>query len=131
MLIKSMSGSKRPHLPPRRSQSGMIPTVSQGTPAPDPEGNQESTAPGEADLKQQILQSFVTHVLEAYVQCLEPIGMVDSALAWSTRYHERRNPVPGKPKFAQSNEAEDELDRADATISQLLVGMTLLSQSQY
>lgn len=122
MLIKSLSGSKRPHLPPRRSQSVIaIPTVSSGEAAPDPEGGDSKVAAGESDLQKQILLSFITHVIEVYVQSLEPSGLVDSAFAWSTRYYERSNPVPGKPKFAEVNEMEDELERADATMSQLLV----------
>lgn len=124
MLIKSLSGSKRPHLPPRRSQSA-IPSVSLRDAAPDPEGHRESIASEEEELRKQILQSFFMHVLAAYVHSLDSIDLVDTPLAWSTRHYERKNVVPGKRKFVQAHEVEAKLDRAEANISQLLVRMPL------
>ena len=120
MIAKSLSGSKRPHLPPRRTQSA-IPLVRGGNAAPDPEGHEETAAPGETTLQRQILQSFLIQALEVYIQLLEPIGSIDSALAWSSRYYERKKSIPGKPKFAKEYDVEEELERADATINQLLV----------
>jgi hypothetical protein len=120
MLLKSLSGSKRPHFPPRRSQSA-IPTVIERETAPDPEGQKTVSTPEEQEIKQKILQSFVTHVFEIYLQSIPPIDL-DSPVVWTSRYHELRKPVPNKIKLAKFHKIEEELERIDATISQLLVG---------
>ena len=120
MLIKSLSGSSRPHLPPRKSQSA-IPSVSLRDAAPDPEGYEQVIGSGEEELKKQILQSFLIHILAAYIHSLDSIDIADTPLAWSTRYYERKNQVTGKPKLVQAHERETKLERAEATISQLLV----------
>ena len=122
MLLKTLSGSKRPHLPPRKSQQA-IPIVSTRITAPDPEGQPDKPAPGEEESKRRILQSFMTHVVDIYVSSLHSVED-DSAFAWASRYYEKSRParvVPIRQTFRQRFRDQEELERRDATMSQLLV----------
>lgn len=122
MLLKSLSGSKRPHLPPRRSQQA-IPTVSTRNAAPDPEGQLDIASPEDDDINRRILQSVATQIVDVYLRSLSFVED-DSALAWTSRYFEKSRPariVPGRITFRERFKQQEELERRDATISQLLV----------
>ena len=122
MLVKSMSGSKRPNLPPRKSQSA-VPIVSSGDAAPDPEGQIDAPADGEAALKQHILISFITHVAEAYVQSLPPLEET-SQLAWSSRFFEKRYPEKVlliRETYRDRFQRNTDLEMREATFGQILV----------
>jgi hypothetical protein len=85
-FVHTISGKKRPPLPGRKS-SLKIPTAppngAQSEPsAPDPEAQEED--PNEAAIQQKLLQSFVTHVLEDYVN--------SNSLEWATRLQESFEP---------------------------------------
>ncbi|KAL8748441.1 MAG: hypothetical protein Q9184_007304, partial [Pyrenodesmia sp. 2 TL-2023] len=64
-FIKTLAGSKRPRLPPRKS-STQVPIQSERTAlsAPDPEASDNPVAPEEHALQKKLLQSFLTFVAE-------------------------------------------------------------------
>ena len=85
-FVHTISGKKRPPLPGRKS-SLKIPTLppnsaNPDTSAPDPEAQEED--PKEAAIQQKLLQSFVTHVLEDYVN--------HNSLEWAARLQESFQP---------------------------------------
>ncbi|CVK94135.1 hypothetical protein FPRO04_06851 [Fusarium proliferatum] len=117
-LARSLSGRKRPPLPTRQS-STKLETPFQDSDisksAPDPEADAGQAAEGEADLVSRLLQSFVTSILEAYVN--------SNRLEWAARHLEYYNPeriVPGKPTMLQAFKQVDELQAKDALVGQLV-----------
>lgn len=85
-FVHTISGKKRPPLPGRKS-SLKIPTAppngaNPDTSAPDPEAQEED--PQEAAIQQKLLQSFVTHVLDDYVN--------HNSLEWAARLQESFQP---------------------------------------
>ncbi|WZH42705.1 YAP-binding/ALF4/Glomulin [Fusarium acuminatum] len=83
--------------------------------APDPEGDAGQTGEGESELVSRILQSFVTSILEAYVN--------SNSLEWAARHLEYCNPeriVPGKPTMLQMFKQVEELQARDALVGQLV-----------
>ncbi|KAH7263256.1 YAP-binding/ALF4/Glomulin [Fusarium tricinctum] len=124
-LVRSLSGRKRPALPTRQS-SAKLETPFQESDmsksAPDPEGDAGQTGEGESELVSRILQSFVTSILEAYVN--------SNSLEWAARHLEYCNPeriVPGKPTMLQMFKQVEELQARDALVGQLVVIMILIS----
>jgi hypothetical protein len=118
-LARSLSGRKRPPLPTRQS-STKLETPFQDSDisksAPDPEADAGQAAEGEAELVSRLLQSFVTSILEAYVN--------SNRLEWAARHLEYYNPeriVPGKPTMLQAFKQVDELQAKDALVGQLVV----------
>ncbi|KAM0249936.1 hypothetical protein ACHAP5_002529 [Fusarium lateritium] len=117
-LVRSLSGRKRPALPTRQS-SARLETPFQESDmsksAPDPEGDAGQTGEGESELVSRILQSFVTSILEAYVN--------SNSLEWAARHLEYCNPeriVPGKPTMLQMFKQVEELQARDALVGQLV-----------
>ncbi|SPJ72679.1 uncharacterized protein FTOL_02408 [Fusarium torulosum] len=117
-LVRSLSGIKRPALPTRQS-SAKLETPFQESDmsksAPDPEGDAGQTGEGESELVSRILQSFVTSILEAYVN--------SNSLEWAARHLEYCNPeriVPGKPTMLQMFKQVEELQARDALVGQLV-----------
>ncbi|KAF5719212.1 hypothetical protein FMUND_4823 [Fusarium mundagurra] len=117
-LARSLSGRKRPPLPTRQS-STKLETPFQDSDisksAPDPEADAGQAAEGEAELVSRLLQSFVTSILEAYVN--------SNRLEWAARHLEYYNPeriVPGKPTMLQAFKQVDELQAKDALVGQLV-----------
>ena len=122
MFIKSMSGSKRPSLPPRPSEQ-TIPSVTSSASASDPEAQAEAPSPEEEGLQVRLLRSFVTHIMETYVQCLSTVRD-SSSLAWTDRYLEKRYParsVPGRKTYRELFKDFEELQARDSLVAQLLV----------
>jgi hypothetical protein len=82
----TVSGRKRPELPGRKS-SLSIPGASTGSPssppAPDPEAQDEE--PDDVAIQNRLLQSFVTHILEDYVN--------SNPLEWAARLQESFDPA--------------------------------------
>ncbi|KAF5615902.1 hypothetical protein F52700_13198 [Fusarium sp. NRRL 52700] len=117
-LARSLSGRKRPPLPTRQS-STKLETPFQDSDisksAPDPEADVGQAAEGEAELVSRLLQSFVTSILEAYIN--------SNRLEWAARHMEYYNPeriVPGKPTMLQAFKQVDELQAKDALVGQLV-----------
>jgi hypothetical protein len=101
-FVKSVSGTKRPNLPPRKSSTQVLKAVSQ-TSAPDPEPDTASNLPSasEAAIQVRLFQSFITHVFEDYMLSLTS-EQDAPGLSWCSRLQEKLNPqrtIPGKPSM--------------------------------
>ncbi|CEI68624.1 hypothetical protein FVEN_g7892 [Fusarium venenatum] len=117
-LARSLSGRKRPPLPTRQS-SARLETAFQGSDmsksAPDPEAHAGQAGEGESELVSRLLQSFITSILEAYVN--------SNNLEWAARHLEYLNPeriLPRKPTMLQAFKQVDELQTRDALVGQLV-----------
>jgi len=122
-FVHTISGKKRPPLPGRKS-SLKIPTVptgnQAGTSAPDPEAQEED--PHEAAIQTKLLQSFVTHVLEEYINC--------NSLEWAARLQESFDSskvVTGRQSLGESYRVDPALQTRDTIVGQLVVSAALFS----
>lgn len=127
-LVRSLSGRKRPPLPTRQS-STKLETPFQETDlsksAPDPEAD-AGQSPGEAELVTRLLQSFITSILEAYVN--------SNSMEWASRLLEYCTPekiVPGRPTMLQAFKQVEELQARDALVGQLVVSWLLSGICSY
>lgn len=121
-LIKDLSGTKRPKLPPRKSSS-TIPTHSTPQSAPDPEGQDDALGPHEVDLQSRLLQSFLTYVTEGYMTSLVADEDVPG-MAWCSRYQEKLYPekiIPGRRTYSSLFAEEESLHVRDAVMGHILV----------
>jgi hypothetical protein len=109
-FVKTLSGTKRPHLPPRRSSGNLLRTRTNQS-EPDPEAQSEAPDNDETTLVNRLLQSFITHILEDYVLSLTSYEDVPG-LAWSSRLMEKYEPqrIPKKPNYRKYGDrfADDE-----------------------
>ncbi|WDK15612.1 hypothetical protein CGRA01v4_06893 [Colletotrichum graminicola] len=117
-LVRSLSGDKRPPLPTRQSSNKLDTPFTKSDPtkhAPDPEaGQKEQLAPTEPDTTKRLLQSFITCIIEAYVNC--------TGMEWASRLLEFYNPervVIRKSVLRAFKEDADLLAR-DALVGQLV-----------
>ena len=118
-FVHTISGKKRPPLPGRKSSLKVpaIATESQaGTSAPDPEAQEED--PKEAAIQARLLQSFVTHILEEYVNA--------NSLEWAARLQEAFEPsrvVAGRKSLGESYREDPALQTRDTIAGQLVVSI--------
>jgi hypothetical protein len=109
-FVKTLSGTKRPHLPPRRSSGNLLRTRTNQS-EPDPEAQSEAPNVDETTLVNRLLQSFITHILEDYVLSLTSDEDVPG-LSWSSRLMEKYEPrrIPNKPNYRKYGDrfADDE-----------------------
>ncbi|KAK7186051.1 hypothetical protein PSPO01_07863 [Paraphaeosphaeria sporulosa] len=120
-LVKTLSGTKRPHLPPRTPSGNLLRTVSNRM-EPDPEAQTELPTADEQTLTTRLFQSFLTHVMEDYILTLTSEDDVPG-FAWSSRLMEKYEPSrirPDKPKYADRFANEDPLKSRAAIIGQLV-----------
>jgi hypothetical protein len=120
-LVKTLSGTKRPHLPPRTPSGNLLRTISNQI-EPDPEAQSESPTVDEQTLTTRLFQSFLTHVMEDYILTLTSEDDVPG-FAWSSRLMEKYEPSrirPDKPKYADRFANEDALKSRAAIIGQLV-----------
>lgn len=116
-LVRSLSGAKRPPLPTRKSSINIANIDRNGDAsknAPDPEAEQED--PLEEKMQQKLLQSFVTCILQRYVN--------ENEMQWSPRLLEQYHPekkIPGRKSISQSYSEDDVLEQRDAVVGQLVV----------
>lgn len=119
-FVHTISGKKRPPLPGRKSSLNIPKSTNGdgGTLAPDPEAQEED--PQEAAIQGKLLQSFVTHVLEEYVNA--------NSLEWATRLDEHfspdrivRNDAIGKAGLGDAFKQRPELQTRDNMAGQLVV----------
>ena len=89
-FVKAISGTKRPHLPPRRntSQSNILLGSSA---APDPEASTDLPDDGDLAIYRRLLQSFVTHFAEEHMTSLSSDDGLPG-LALCSRLQERLHP---------------------------------------
>ncbi|KAI0883504.1 DUF1760-domain-containing protein [Annulohypoxylon maeteangense] len=115
-LVYSLSGRKRPPLPSRKSSINVLNPDHDGDlsrNAPDPEAEQED--PKEEAMQQKLLQAFVTCILQRYVNAHD--------MLWSPRLLEVYNPkknVPGKKTIVEAFRENEELQKRDAVVGQLV-----------
>lgn len=120
-FIKTLSGAKRPHLPPRVSSSQIV-TAASGQKAEDPEAQGEPPSKEEMALQRRLLQSFLTHILEDFMLNLSSVRDIPG-MAWASRLQEKLNPeriVPGKPTYAQQFAKEEDLRARSETVGQIV-----------
>ncbi|KAH8599998.1 YAP-binding/ALF4/Glomulin [Bisporella sp. PMI_857] len=122
----TISGKKRPPLPGRKSSLN-VPTSTQNDSspsAPDPEAQDED--PKEAAIQSKLLQSFITHILEEYVNT--------NPLEWAARLQESFDPtkiVTGKKSLGESFKEEPVLVTRDTIAGQLVALLRDLGLSDY
>ncbi|OAK95349.1 DUF1760-domain-containing protein [Phaeosphaeriaceae sp. SRC1lsM3a] len=125
-FVKTLSGTKRPHLPPRRSSGNLLRTRTNES-QPDPEAQSEAPNDDETKLVNRLLQSFITHILEDYVLSLSFDEDVPG-FSWSSRLMEKYEPqrIPNKPNYKKYADrfADDEDLTARAAILGQVVALT-------
>ncbi|EUC48848.1 hypothetical protein COCMIDRAFT_23413 [Bipolaris oryzae ATCC 44560] len=122
-FVKTLSGTKRPHLPSRRS-SGNLLRVSTNQSEPDPEAQGDAPSSEETALVNRLLQSFLTHILEDYMLSLKSHDDVPG-LSWASRLMESYEPerIPNKPnyqKYADRFANEEDLTSRAAILGQIV-----------
>ncbi|KAF2838369.1 DUF1760-domain-containing protein [Patellaria atrata CBS 101060] len=120
-LIKTLTGTQRPHLPPRKS-SGNLLTATKPRAAPDPEASSEAPSADEAALQRRLFQSLITHVMEEYMNSLSSTDDV-TGLSWSSRLLEKINPsknVPGRQTLGERFTEDEELQGRGSAVGQIL-----------
>ncbi|KAG9232606.1 YAP-binding/ALF4/Glomulin [Amylocarpus encephaloides] len=126
-FVHTISGKKRPPLPGRQSSASIpvVKTISQADPsAPDPEAQDED--PREAVIQNKFLQSFVTHILEDYVN--------NNPLEWSARLLELFQPkkvMSGRKSVGEYFREVDNLQTRDVIVGQLVALARDLGLSDY
>ncbi|MCJ1341794.1 hypothetical protein MMC09_007091 [Bachmanniomyces sp. S44760] len=123
-FIKSVSGTKRPKLPPRKSSNLQMAGHKPPASAPDPEAQDEPVGPEEKALQTRLLQSFLTHVIEDYASSLPPVKDQDvPGLAWSARLHEKQHPekkIAGRKPLGSLYLENNELHLRDTIIDRMV-----------
>ncbi|KAH9989305.1 DUF1760-domain-containing protein [Xylariaceae sp. FL0662B] len=125
-LVRSLSGRKRPPLPSRSSSINVANPDQDGDAfknAPDPEAEQED--PHEEVMQQKLLQAFGTCILQRYVNAHD--------MQWSSRLFELYNPkriVPGKKTITEAFRENEELQKRDAVVGQLVALLRDLGLSE-
>ena len=116
-FVRAISGTKRPPLPGRKS-SMKIPTIatssSSDLSAPDPEAQAEQ--PDDAVIQTKLLQSFVTHILEDYIN--------SNPLEWAARLQESFEPskvVPNRKSLGDAYKDEPLLVTSQEMSGELIV----------
>lgn len=115
-LVRSTSGRKRPPLPTRKSSVHVANPDQDGDTsknAPDPEAEQED--PTEEKMQTKLLQSFVTCILQKYIN--------ENWMQWSARLLEHYQPekkIPGRKTIIQSYTEDADLHERDAVVGQLV-----------
>jgi hypothetical protein len=120
-FVRTLSGRKRPTLPPRLS-SKQITKFSSDDAAPDPEGQTELPAPEEAAMQQRLLQSFLTHILEEFVGSFGQQEL--PGLAWTARLQEKlgsAKTIPGRKTHIKMFSEEVDLKERDVMVGQIMV----------
>ncbi|KAB5558635.1 YAP-binding/ALF4/Glomulin [Coniochaeta sp. 2T2.1] len=117
-LVHSLTGQRaRPPLPTRKSSVNVANPDQNGDAsknAPDPEGEDGREDPDESALQERLLLSFVTCILEAYINTND--------MGWAQRLLEFYNPtkiVPGRMSALQAFREDQELLARDAVVGQL------------
>lgn len=124
-LVRSLSGRTRPPLPTRKSSTTLETFFTDNDPAksaPDPEAEKSEEAEkadaNEPVLIERLLQSFITCLIEAYVN--------SNNLEWASRLLEFTLPerlVPGRKTMVQIFKDTAELQAKDELVGQLVVSI--------
>ncbi|QDS76100.1 hypothetical protein FKW77_006334 [Venturia effusa] len=119
-FVKTLTGTKRPHLPPRKSSTNILQAKVESAVA-DSEGEAEDPSEEEKDMQKRLLQSFLTHILEDYMLSLPSVEDVPG-MAWASRLQEKLEPkriVPGKESYVTRFENDDKLKSRLATVGSI------------
>ncbi|KAJ1334994.1 hypothetical protein MN608_01727 [Microdochium nivale] len=115
-LVRSLSGRKRPPLPSRKSSVNVTDPNKDGDNsknAPDPEAEKED--PKEPAMQQKLLQSFVTCILQRYVNA--------HPMRWTPRlmdvFHQDRR-IPGRKTTVEAYSENETLQKRDGVVGQLV-----------
>lgn len=118
-LVRAVSGEKRPLLPSRKSTVLLDTPFQEGKSdlsAPDPEADNSDSPDGrEPELLRLLLQSFITCVIEAYVN--------SNSIEWASRLLEFTYPeriVSGRKTMMQAFNEDHQLQAGDALVGQLV-----------
>ncbi|PTB41426.1 hypothetical protein M441DRAFT_138712 [Trichoderma asperellum CBS 433.97] len=118
-LVQSLARKTRPPLPSRKSSVKLDTPFQDSDPAkqaPDPEADRTDTLnANEPGLITSLLQSFITCILEAYVN--------SNSIEWASRMLEYTYPeriVPGRKTMIQTFKEVVELQAKDALLGQLV-----------
>ncbi|KAF2670024.1 DUF1760-domain-containing protein [Microthyrium microscopicum] len=126
-FIKTLTGTKRPHFPPRRSSSAVLlatlatnPVFPEAYSTPQiPESARESE---EDRIQRKLLQSFLTHMLDEYMQSLPAYDDI-AGLAWCSRFWEKTENgyiIPSKVSVTDRFSNSAELENRLTTVGQLV-----------
>jgi hypothetical protein len=123
-FIKTLTGTKRPQFPPRRTSSAvLLATLSSKPPAFGPPPPSSEMPESEEDrIHLRLLQSFLTHTLDDYMQSFHPYDDI-SGLAWCSRYWEEiKHPylVPSQISVTDRFSNSAELEIRLTTVGQLV-----------
>lgn len=125
-LVQSLARKTRPVLPSRKSSIKLDTPFQDSDPAkqaPDPEADRTDTLnANEPGLINSLLQSFITCILEAYVN--------SNNVEWASRMLEYTYPeriVPGRKTMIQTFKEAVELQAKDALLGQLVVSFFMPS----
>ncbi len=116
-FVHTISGKKRPTLPERKSTlslNTMVNDAGSGPSAPDPEAQEED--PNEKAIQTKLIQSFVTHILEEYINA--------NPLEWSARLLEHFQPkkvIPVKKSMSEAFREDPPLVTRDTIAGKLVV----------
>lgn len=115
-FVHTISGRKRPSLPSRNPTLN-LPHYHQENKifAPDPEA--QDTEPEEEELQEKLLQSFITHIIEEYVN--------KNSLEWAARLQETLYPekvVEGR-SIGKAFREDPILQARDSIVGQLVVSL--------
>lgn len=121
-LVQSLAHKTRPPLPSRKSSVKLDTPFQDSDPtkqAPDPEADRTDTLDeDEPQLIASLLQSFITCIIEAYVN--------SNSIEWASRLLEYTYPeriVPGRKTMIQTFKEVVELQAKDALVGQLVVSV--------
>lgn len=122
-FIRAISGVGRPKLPPRKS-SILIPSLTNSTIAPDPEGKDDALGPNELLIQTRLLQVFLTSTIINYISSLSS-NEDTPGMAWCSRLQEKLKPEKvvhfRRKTFGEMFVEEDELHGRDAMVGQIVV----------
>lgn len=126
-FVKAVAGTKRPPLPSRRSggsSASFRATVQAETSAADPEaGTDTKPSPEDTTIRNKLLQSFITHVVEEYMLNLSSAEEDVPGMAWCSRIQEKLHPeriIPETTTFASRFANEEELHHRIDAVGQLV-----------
>ncbi|KAI9687745.1 MAG: hypothetical protein M1822_001825 [Bathelium mastoideum] len=119
-FVKAISGTRRPHLPPRRNTS-QTNILLQESGAPDPEATTDPPDDQDVAIQRRLLQSFLTHFVEEYMASLTSNEDIPG-LALCSRIQERLHPewtIPNRLTVSEQFSKDPSLLSRTTTIGQI------------
>ena len=122
-FVKTVSGGKRPKLPPRKSSTAILANEKTQI-APDPEGQEDVSGPEESMLQNRLFQSFLTYVIDDFISSVPSVEEDIPGLAWSCRLQEKLHPdkvIRGRETYLEMFSNDEELHGRDVIAGQIVV----------